>query len=162
QLERAVGATLLVRTSRGVGLTRAGDELAAGVKPLLTDLDALIDRVQASAQGRAGRLRLVCKPHATAEFALEVVRAMERAAPGGARTGRAPHRGPVDAGGARPGGVVRARTTGPLLPAARGHLGPGERRGPVLFRRGLDARRPGTAGVAARRAGSNADGLGRG
>lgn len=82
QLERTVGATLLVRSSRGVSLTRAGDELAAGAKPLLADLDALIAKAQASAQGRTGRLRLVCKPHATAEFALDVVRAMESAVPG--------------------------------------------------------------------------------
>ncbi|HEU5355461.1 MAG TPA: LysR family transcriptional regulator [Actinocrinis sp.] len=81
QLERAFGATLLVRTSRGVQLTRAGDELIAGAKPLLADLDALGARVRTSAHGRAGRLRLVCKPHATAEFALDVVRAMEVAAP---------------------------------------------------------------------------------
>jgi len=81
QLERAFGATLLVRTSRGVRLTRAGDELRAGAEPLLADLDALGTRVRASAQGRAGRLRLVCKPHATAEFALDVVRAMEASAP---------------------------------------------------------------------------------
>jgi len=82
QLERAVGATLLVRTSRGVSLTRAGDELAGRAKPLLADLDALVAQTQASAQGRAGRLRIVCKPHATAEFALDAVHAMERAVPG--------------------------------------------------------------------------------
>ncbi|WP_051450150.1 LysR family transcriptional regulator [Actinospica robiniae] len=82
QLERAVGATLLVRTTRGVRLTRAGDELLAGIKPLLCDLDAVLSRVRATAGGRLGRLRLVCKPHATAEFALDVVQAMERDLPG--------------------------------------------------------------------------------
>jgi len=82
QLERAVGATLLVRTSRGVRLTSAGDELVYGAKPLLADFDALAERVRATGQGRIGRLRLVCKPHATAEFALDVVRAMESAVPG--------------------------------------------------------------------------------
>lgn len=82
QLERAFGATLLVRTSRGVRLTRAGDELLAGAKSLLADLDALGVRVQTCAHGRVGRLRLVCKPHATAEFALDVVRAMKESEPG--------------------------------------------------------------------------------
>lgn len=82
QLERAAGATLLVRTTRGVRLTRAGDELLAGIKPLLSDLDAVLARVQAISRGRLGKLRLVCKPHATAEFALDVVRAMERDLPG--------------------------------------------------------------------------------
>ena len=81
QLERAFGATLLVRTSRGVRLTRAGDELLAGAEPLLAELDALGTRVRASAHGHAGKLKLVCKPHATAEFALDVVRAMEASAP---------------------------------------------------------------------------------
>lgn len=82
QLERAVGATLLVRTSRGVTLTAAGDELAAGGKGLLGDLEALAARVRMVADGQAGRLRLVCKPHATHEFALEVAEAVEAAVPG--------------------------------------------------------------------------------
>jgi DNA-binding transcriptional LysR family regulator len=81
QLERAFGVTLLVRTSRGVVLTLAGEELAAGAKTVIADVEALVARVRAVAEGTAGRLRLVCKPHATVEFALEVVEAMETAAP---------------------------------------------------------------------------------
>jgi DNA-binding transcriptional LysR family regulator len=72
----------LVRTSRGVRPTSAGDELVCRAKPLLADFDALAERVRAAGQGRIGRLRLVCKPYATAEFALTVVRAMESAVPG--------------------------------------------------------------------------------
>lgn len=82
QLERAVGATLLVRTSRGVTPTAAGHELAGGGKGLLDDLEALTLRVRQVAGGRAGRLRLVCKPHATHEFAVEVAEAAEAALPG--------------------------------------------------------------------------------
>lgn len=82
QLERALGVTLLVRTSRGVLLTPAGEELAAGGKAVIADADALVERVRAVAAGQAGRLRLVCKPHATAEFAIEVAEAMEAAVPG--------------------------------------------------------------------------------
>jgi DNA-binding transcriptional LysR family regulator len=82
QLERALGVTLFVRTSRGVLLTAAGEALVAGGMPVLADLDALMERVRAVARGQAGRLRLVCKPHATAEFAVEVVEAMEKAVPG--------------------------------------------------------------------------------
>ena len=82
QLERAVGATLLVRTSRGVELTAAGDLLAAGGKDLLGGLDALTEQVRCVADGRAGRLRLVCKPHATYEFAVEAAEAAEAAMPG--------------------------------------------------------------------------------
>ena len=81
-LERALGATLLIRTSRGVLLTSAGEELAAGGATVVADLDGLAERVRAVADGQAGRLRLVCKPHATAEFALDVVEAMEAAVPG--------------------------------------------------------------------------------
>jgi DNA-binding transcriptional LysR family regulator len=82
QLERAVGATLLVRTSRGVELTAAGSELACGGREVLAGLDALTERVRRLARGQGGRLRLVCKPHATYEFAVEVAEASEAAVPG--------------------------------------------------------------------------------
>ncbi|GIH17714.1 LysR family transcriptional regulator [Rugosimonospora africana] len=80
-LERTLGTTLMVRTSRGVSLNQAGHELATGAKAAVDDLDALTRRVAAVAAGRTGRLRLVCKPHATAEFAVEVAEAMESAVP---------------------------------------------------------------------------------
>ncbi|NUS13768.1 MAG: LysR family transcriptional regulator, partial [Streptomyces sp.] len=82
QLERSVGVTLLVRTSRGVRLTAAGDELAAGAKDLVGGLDDLAARVRRVAGGQAGRLRLVCKPHATHDFAVDVAEAAEAAFPG--------------------------------------------------------------------------------
>jgi DNA-binding transcriptional LysR family regulator len=82
QLESLLGAALLVRTSRGVLLTVAGQELAAGASRLIEDADAVMRRVQAAAQGQVGRLRIVSKPHATAEFAVEVVEAMTKAVPG--------------------------------------------------------------------------------
>jgi DNA-binding transcriptional LysR family regulator len=81
-LEQALGVTLLTRTSRGVELTAAGKELAAGADGILGDLDDLTSRVREVAGGRRGVLRLVCKPHATYEFAVEVAEAMEAAAPG--------------------------------------------------------------------------------
>jgi DNA-binding transcriptional LysR family regulator len=81
-LERDLGVALLVRTSRGVLLTPAGEELAAGGAGVVADADGLAERVKAVAGGQAGRLRLVCKPHATAEFALDVIEAMEAAVPG--------------------------------------------------------------------------------
>ncbi|MFE9580402.1 LysR substrate-binding domain-containing protein [Nocardia sp. NPDC006044] len=82
QLERAIGVTLLVRTSRGVLLTPAGEELARGGNAVVADLGELTDRVRAADRGRLGRLRLACCPYATALFATEVADAMEAAVPG--------------------------------------------------------------------------------
>lgn len=82
QLERALGATLLVRTSRGVELTAAGEELAGGGAEVAGAVDALAERVRCVAGGLTGRVRLVCKPHATHEFAVEVAEAAEAAVPG--------------------------------------------------------------------------------
>lgn len=82
QLERAIGVTLLVRTSHGVLLTAAGRELEAGAPAALGHVDGLVERVRAVARGETGKLRLACKPHATAEFAIEVTEAMEARVPG--------------------------------------------------------------------------------
>jgi DNA-binding transcriptional LysR family regulator len=81
-LERALGVTLLVRTSRGVLLTAAGEELAAGAKALTADVQALVQRVRASARKQPGGLRLVCCPFATTMFTIEVAGVMETAVPG--------------------------------------------------------------------------------
>lgn len=81
-LERALGVTLLVRTSRGVLLTAAGEELAAGAKSLTADVQALAERVRAAARQQSGRLRLVCCPYTTNMFTIEVAGAMEAAVPG--------------------------------------------------------------------------------
>ncbi|UGT43570.1 LysR family transcriptional regulator [Nocardia yamanashiensis] len=82
QLERAIGVTLLVRTSRGVLLTPAGVELERGGRELVTDATELAQRVRATETGRLGRLRIACCPYATALFATEVADAMEAAVPG--------------------------------------------------------------------------------
>jgi DNA-binding transcriptional LysR family regulator len=82
QLERAIGVTLLVRTSRGMLLTAAGQELAAGGPAALNHVDRLVERVRGVARGESGKLKLACTPHATAEFALEVTEAMEATVPG--------------------------------------------------------------------------------
>jgi DNA-binding transcriptional LysR family regulator len=79
QLERALDVALFVCTSRGTLLTAAGRELAAGGP---APVDGLVERVRAVARGETGRLRLACTPHATAEFAAEVSKAMEARAPG--------------------------------------------------------------------------------
>jgi DNA-binding transcriptional LysR family regulator len=81
-LERALGVTLLVRTSRGVLLTAAGEELAAGARTLTADVQALAQRVRAAAHEQSGSLRLACCPYATTMFAMEIAGAMETAVPG--------------------------------------------------------------------------------
>jgi DNA-binding transcriptional LysR family regulator len=82
QLERFLDVILLVRTSRGVLLTPAGDELAAGAKTLLTDLADLAERVRRAADQQTGGLRLACCPYATALFATDVADALEASVPG--------------------------------------------------------------------------------
>lgn len=81
-LERALGVTLLVRTSRGVLLTAAGEELAAGAETVCAEVHALVQRVRATARKQSGGLRLVCCPFATTMFTIEVAGAMETALPG--------------------------------------------------------------------------------
>ncbi|MGW5309264.1 LysR family transcriptional regulator [Nocardia thailandica] len=82
QLERALGVALLVRTSRGVLLTPAGEELALGGAAVVDDLARLVDRVRAVADAQAGTLRLACCPAATALFAVAVAEALESEVPG--------------------------------------------------------------------------------
>ncbi|MGF6889139.1 DNA-binding transcriptional LysR family regulator [Nocardia sp. GAS34] len=82
QLERTLGVALLVRTSRGVILTAAGEELARGGAEFLTDLATLALRVQAVARRQEGLLRLTCCPYATTLFAAHIADAMEEAVPG--------------------------------------------------------------------------------
>ena len=79
QLERALGATLLVRTSRGISLTAAGEELAAGATGLLAELGELAGRVRATVAGPARRLRVVTAAYTITLFAMEVAKAMEAA-----------------------------------------------------------------------------------
>jgi DNA-binding transcriptional LysR family regulator len=81
-LERSLGVTLLVRTSRGVLLTPAGEELAAGGASVIDDVARLAERVRAVADAQAGTLRLACCPAATALFAVDVADALEESVPG--------------------------------------------------------------------------------
>jgi DNA-binding transcriptional LysR family regulator len=57
-LERALGAQLLQRTQRSVGLSPAGAALLPRVRRLLAEADALPAAAQAAAAGLAGQLRL--------------------------------------------------------------------------------------------------------
>ena len=81
QLERSLRVTLLVRTSRGVLLTPAGDELATAGKAVMGDLTELVERVRRTARRQAGLLRLACCPYATNLFAVEIAETMEAVVP---------------------------------------------------------------------------------
>lgn len=59
-LETALGAPLLLRSTRRVRLTEAGNLLRAKLSPLLEQLDGLIAEASARQTGIAGLLRLSC------------------------------------------------------------------------------------------------------
>jgi DNA-binding transcriptional LysR family regulator len=81
-LERALGVTLLVRTSRGVSLTAAGEQLRAGGRTLMDVAETLFGTVRAAADGRVGRLRVATASHPTTQLAIEVANAVETEHPG--------------------------------------------------------------------------------
>jgi DNA-binding transcriptional LysR family regulator len=58
RLEEEVDAQLLVRTSRRVALTPAGDEVRAGAARVLADIDQTSRRACAAAAGRVGLVRV--------------------------------------------------------------------------------------------------------
>ena len=57
-LERALGVALLERHARGAALTPAGESFAAGTTRLLGETAAALDRAEATAAGRRGRIVL--------------------------------------------------------------------------------------------------------
>ena len=58
-LERELGVELFERGTGGVSLTAAGRALLEAGGPLLREVDRVIERVRAAAEGRSGLLRLV-------------------------------------------------------------------------------------------------------
>ncbi|MEZ0111048.1 DNA-binding transcriptional LysR family regulator [Catenulispora sp. EB89] len=81
-LERTLGATLLVRTSRGVRLTAAGEQLTASGRTLMDDAESLYAAVRAAAAGRVGRLRVATASHPTTQLAIELANTIEAEHPG--------------------------------------------------------------------------------
>jgi DNA-binding transcriptional LysR family regulator len=57
-LEREIGATLIIRSSRGVSLSSAGEVLLAGAPALIRQAQLLEEATRAAAQGTSGVLRL--------------------------------------------------------------------------------------------------------
>jgi len=64
ELEHRLGARLLNRTTRSVGLTQAGEALLARLEPALAEIEAAIDQVRGLQQVAAGRLRINAPPPA--------------------------------------------------------------------------------------------------
>src|SRR6267142_529362 len=65
-LERELGVTLLTRHAKGVALTPAGAVFAGAGRQLLDSVAAAIDRAEATAAGRRGRLVLAATRAAVA------------------------------------------------------------------------------------------------
>jgi DNA-binding transcriptional LysR family regulator len=65
-LERELGVSLLTRHAKGVALTPAGAVFAGGGRQLLHDIGAAIDRAEATAAGRRGRVVLAATRGAVA------------------------------------------------------------------------------------------------
>lgn len=82
QLERALGVTLLVRTSRGISLTAAGEVLASGATGVVASMGELVDRVRASVANPTRRLRVVTAAYTITLFAMEIAARLEATAPG--------------------------------------------------------------------------------
>lgn len=81
-LERALGVDLLTRHAKGVTLTPAGAALAQGGRRLLDEVAASLDRVEATAQGRRGRVLLAATRGAVARgFPTDVQEALRAESP---------------------------------------------------------------------------------
>jgi len=82
QLEQAMGAALLKRSSRKVELTAAGVVLRDRVEPILRSLRALPVEMRALAAGRVGQVRVGFTGLAMATVLPAILREFQRAHPG--------------------------------------------------------------------------------
>src|SRR3954467_9344000 len=64
ELEERLGARLMNRTTRSVGLTEAGELLLARVAPAMRDVDDALDQVRSLRGVPSGRLRINAPPPA--------------------------------------------------------------------------------------------------
>ncbi|GAA0925802.1 LysR family transcriptional regulator [Streptomyces thermoalcalitolerans] len=81
-LEASVGTPLLVRTSRGMRLTQAGEALVRHAGPILAGLTAAEEEVAAIAGLRAGRVRLISFPSGSSTLVPPALAALRAAHPG--------------------------------------------------------------------------------
>lgn len=76
RLERRLGFDLLLRTSRHVALTAAGQAMLLEARDLIARRDRSVDRVRATAAGEAGVLRLGLAASSVAGMLATIVRAL--------------------------------------------------------------------------------------
>ncbi|WP_370092998.1 LysR family transcriptional regulator [Streptacidiphilus sp. MAP12-20] len=81
-LEKSVGTPLVVRVGRGVALSEAGEVLAGHAAGILAGLTAAEDELAGIAGLRAGRVRLVSFPTASATLVPAAVAALRAEQPG--------------------------------------------------------------------------------
>lgn len=81
-LEASVGTPLLVRTSRGMRLTQAGEALVRHAGTILAGLTAAEEEVAAIAGLRAGRVRLISFPSGSSTLVPPALAALRAAHPG--------------------------------------------------------------------------------
>ncbi|MBF9067867.1 LysR family transcriptional regulator [Streptacidiphilus fuscans] len=81
-LEKSVGTPLVVRVGRGVALSEAGEVLATHAAGILAGLTAAEDELANIAGLRAGRVRLVSFPTASATLVPPAVAALRADSPG--------------------------------------------------------------------------------
>ncbi len=81
QLEAELGVTLLLRSTRRLTLTDAGERLYQRSLALLKDADALREEVQASHQGFSGELRVTTTPEYASHVVGPALAAFSRAHP---------------------------------------------------------------------------------
>ncbi|MFE3984937.1 LysR family transcriptional regulator [Nocardia tengchongensis] len=82
QLEQALEVPLLVRDSRGVSLTAAGEIFADGVTTMVAGLLELSARMNTGAGQSIDRLRVTCSPRSSADFLIRIAQQLEAADPG--------------------------------------------------------------------------------
>ena len=80
-LERVLGADLLIRTKRRVRLTEAGHALLHEAPHALAEVERACDQAQLVARGQAGQLRIGFLPSATVRLVPALVRESRKAYP---------------------------------------------------------------------------------
>ncbi|GAA3872313.1 LysR family transcriptional regulator [Tessaracoccus defluvii] len=82
RLEREAGTQLFIRSTRGVELTDAGQALMRQADAIASHLDAARTEMDAYAEGRRGRVRLVAFPTALAAVVPDALAGLARTHPG--------------------------------------------------------------------------------
>lgn len=81
-LERELGVLLFDRIGRRVQLTGAGEDLLRRCRPLLTDVESLVERSRALASGATGVLRVGATPQTLESFLAPFMPRFQRSHPG--------------------------------------------------------------------------------